>query len=57
MTWKKLELIERDTLMCDMCERMMKDTIIYIYIDDSSNHINEVRCEECYNQRGKIKCV
>ena len=51
MTWKKLELISNDTLMCDMCERMIKDTIIYIYSDDSSNYINEVRCEECYNQK------
>jgi len=53
MTWKKLELRTHEVLMCDDCERMICSTIVYVYSDDSNNYINEVLCEECYNQGEK----
>lgn len=53
MTWKKIELKGKDTLMCDLCRHMMSDTIMFVYSDDLSYYINEVQCEECYNQGEK----
>lgn len=47
MTWKKLELKNKDTLMCDICKKMMNNTIMYVYINDSNDYVNEVRCGKC----------
>lgn len=55
MTWKKLELIDADVLMCDKCEQMISNKIVYCHFDDLSSYINEVRCKKCYYQGCELK--
>lgn len=45
-----LELKNDEILKCDTCKRIIKNAIMFLYIDELSNFIKKIRCEVCYNQ-------
>lgn len=58
MTWKSIELLDKEALKCDKCKRLIEDTIMYFYVADFDDYIDEVLCEECYyNHLKNIKCI